>query len=368
MSRHAPKLAAILALLVVPLAHGADECTTAIVSPRAGEERRPLLWKNRDTSVLSNRIVYVKETPFSYLGLADVEDRSGRSVFAGLNSEGFGIINSVAYNLPRKEGEQEDLEGILMADALRTCRTAADFEAYLKANLGRNLGARTNFGVIDAEGAAVIFEVHNHGYERLDAAAAPEGYLVNTNYSRTGKEAKGSGYVRFDRATELLKAAPGPVSARDILRRLARDTGNALVPQPTLGDFAALPGDRDRWVFTRDSINKSYTSAAVVIVGRKPGDPRSRGDPVGAARRADHGRGPAAVGRGGPEPRALLERRRGAAVGARRCASRRSRAPSRRPSARSTSTRAGSTTGTARASCRACCPPRTRCSPARPHS
>jgi hypothetical protein len=276
MSRHAPTLAAILALLAVPLAFGADECTTAIVSPRAGEDGRPLLWKNRDTSVLSNRIVYVKETPFSYLGLADVEDRSGRSVFAGLNSEGFGIINSVAYNLPRKEGEQEDLEGILMADALRTCRTVADFEAYLKANLGRNLGARTNFGVIDAEGTAVIFEVHNHGYERLDAAAAPEGYLVNTNYSRTGKEAKGSGYVRFDRATELLKAAPGPVSARDILRRLARDTGNALVPQPTLDDLAALPGDRARWVFTRDSINKSYTSAAVVIVGRRPGDPRSR--------------------------------------------------------------------------------------------
>ena len=177
MSRHAPMLAAILALLAVPLVLGADECTTAIVSPRAGEEGRPLLWKNRDTSVLSNRIVHVKETPFSYLGLADVEDRSGRSVFAGLNSEGFGIINSVAYNLPRKEGEQEDLEGILMADALRTCRTAADFEAYLKANLGRNLGARTNFGVIDASGAAVIFEVHNHGYERLDAAvrgAAPE--------------------------------------------------------------------------------------------------------------------------------------------------------------------------------------------------
>ncbi len=275
MTGYLRTLLSILALCAMPAA-GADECTTAVVGPRAGEGGRPLLWKNRDTSVLSNRVVYVKETPHSYLGLADLEDRSGRRVFAGVNSEGFGIMNSVAYNLPKKEGEQEDLEGILMADALRTCRTAADFEAYLKANLGRNLGARTNFGVIDADGAAVIFEVHNHGYKRLDAAAAPEGYLVNTNYSRTGQEAKGAGYVRFDRATELLKAAPGPVSARDILRRLARDTGNALVPQPTLGDFAALPGDRDPWVFTRDSINKSYTSAAVVIVGRRPGDPGSR--------------------------------------------------------------------------------------------
>lgn len=275
MARHVQTLLSVLAFFVLPVA-GADECTTAVVGPGAGEDGRSLLWKNRDTSVLSNRVVHVNETPYSYLGLTDLEDRSGRRVFAGVNSEGFGIMNSVAYNLPKKEGEQEDLEGILMADALRTCRTASGFEAYLQANLGRNLGARTNFGVIDAEGAAAIFEVHNHGYKRLDATEAPEGYLVNTNYSRTGQEAKGSGYVRFDRATELLKATPGPISARDILRRLARDTGNALVPQPTLADFAALPGDRDRWVFTRDSINKSYTSAAVVIVGRRPGDPGSR--------------------------------------------------------------------------------------------
>ena len=288
MTRRVRTLLSVAAFFALPAA-GADECTTAVVGPRVGEDGRPLLWKNRDTDVLSNRVVFVKETPYSYLGLADLEARSGRSVFAGVNSEGFAIMNSVAYNLPKKTGESEDREGILMADALRTCRTVADFEAYLKASLGRDLGARANFGVIDAEGGAVIFEVHNHGYERLDAAAAAEGYLVNTNWSRTGQEAKGAGYVRFDRAAELLKSAPRPLSARDILRRLARDTGNALVPQPAPADFAALPGDRDRWVFTRDSINKSYTAAAVVIVGRRPGEPRSRatmwvlpGEPVTA--------------------------------------------------------------------------------------
>jgi hypothetical protein len=282
------QLLPVLVLLAGP-AWGADECTTAVVGPRAGEDGRPILWKNRDTDVLSNRVVFVRETPYSYLGLADLEARTGRSVYAGVNSEGFAIMNSVAYNLPKKAGESEDREGILMADALRTCRTAVDFEAYLKANLGRDLGARANFGVIDAEGAAVIFEVHNHGYERVDAAGAPEGYLVNTNWSRTGEEAKGSGYVRFDRAAELLKAAPRPLTARHILRRLARDTGNALAPQPAPADFAALPGDRDRWVSTWDSIDKSYTAAAVVIVGRRPGGDHSRatmwvlpGEPIAA--------------------------------------------------------------------------------------
>ncbi len=275
MPKNVRSLVPLLVLLAVP-AWAGEECTTVVVGPRAGEDGRPILWKNRDTDVLSNRVVFVKEAPYSYLGLADLEARSGRSVFAGVNSEGFAIMNSVAYNLPKKAGESEDREGILMADALRTCRTAADFEAFLKANLGRDLGARANFGVIDAEGAAVLFEVHNQGYERLDAAGAPEGYLVNTNWSRTGQEAKGSGYVRFERATELLKAGPRPLTARDILRRLARDTGNALVPQPAPAEFAGLPGDRDRWVSTWDSIDKSYTAAAVVIVGRRPGDPRSR--------------------------------------------------------------------------------------------
>lgn len=310
MTRSALALA-VLAALVLPLAATADECTTVIAAPRAVEGGRPLLWKNRDTSVLSNRIVYVKETPYSYLGLADREARSGRTVFAGVNSEGFAIINSVAYNLPRPAGEVEDLEGHIMADALRTCRTVADFEAYLRANLGPDLGARTNFGVIDAEGTAVIFEAHNRGFERLDASAAPEGYLVNTNFSRTGKEAKGSGYVRFDRASELLRAR-SPLSARDILRRVARDTGNALAPQPTLADFATLPGDRDRWIFTRDSVNKSYTSAAVVIVGRRPGDPTSRatmwvlpGEPITAVAVpvwVEAGRSPGPLGTGDEAP------------------------------------------------------------------
>ena len=53
----------------------------------------------------------MKETPFGYLGLADVEDRSGRSVFAGLNSEGFGIINSVAYNLPGRKASRRTSRG-----------------------------------------------------------------------------------------------------------------------------------------------------------------------------------------------------------------------------------------------------------------
>ena len=172
--------------------------------------------------------------------------------------------------------------------------------------------------------------------------------------------------VRCTCGSKILENYIPPFTATAV-QRLARDTGNALVPQPTLGDFAALPGDRDRWVFTRDSINKSYTSAAVVISGRKPGDPRSRatlwvlpGEPITAVALplwVEAGRSPEPFWKGDEAPLWVETLR-----------VRRSRAPSRRPSARSTSTRAGSTTGTARASCRGCCPRRTRCSLARPRS
>jgi hypothetical protein len=89
---------------------GQEGCTAAIVSPQASADGRPLLWKNRDTDALSNKVVFVRDLPFSYLGVTDADDASGRKCFAGLNSVGFGIFNTVAYNLPSETGETMDLE------------------------------------------------------------------------------------------------------------------------------------------------------------------------------------------------------------------------------------------------------------------
>ena len=90
-------------------------CTTAVISPGASAPGRPLLWKNRDTDFLNNKVIFVNESPFSYLALVNAEDRSGRWVYAGLNSAGFAIFNSVAYNLPenkrRDEGYGRDHHG-----------------------------------------------------------------------------------------------------------------------------------------------------------------------------------------------------------------------------------------------------------------
>ena len=279
--KSSPRFALILVLLLVAGAaawgeRGAQECTTAVFSVSATPDGRPILWKNRDTDTLSNKVVFVRDKPHSYLGVVNADDPDGRMVWGGLNSAGLAIANSVAYNLPQAGGEQADLEGIVMADALRTCATVDDVERYFAANLGPDLGAQANFLVIDAKGGASIFEVHNHGFKRLDATSSPQGYMANTNFSRTGAQDQGAGYLRFDRETALLEAAaPKSFTPAWVLQTLARDLGHPLLGNPPREEWKQLPADRPHWVHTNHTINRNSTASVLLVHGVKPGqDPR----------------------------------------------------------------------------------------------
>jgi hypothetical protein len=266
-----------VALGVSPTDARADECSTAIVSGAASVDGCPILWKNRDTDHLANKVVFVAETPYSYLGLADADDASGRRVFLGLNSAGFAIMNTVAYNLPKAAGDAEDLEGTIMADALRLCRTVDDFERYIAANSGRSLGSQANFGAIDAAGGAAVFEVHNRGYQRMQAADQPERYLLVTNFSRSGEADKGRGYVRFDRLVELFRGdEDGKYSFDQILGSFTRDLQNPYLSRLEPSARAKLPAERPYFVYTQQTIDRRSTSSAVVFHGVAPGaDPRN---------------------------------------------------------------------------------------------
>ena len=285
-------------------------CTSAVVAPGGSTTGTSVLWKNRDTSRLSNKLVFVDESPFDYLCLANAGADSGRSCYAGLNDTGFAIMNTVAYNVPEIAGEADDHEGIIMADALRSCRTVDDFERFLEANLGPELGAQTNFGVIDGQGGAAIFEVHNHGIERLDAADQPARYLVNTNFARTGASGEGEGYLRFERASELFGTfAAGRADPEVILRRFSRDLGHPLLDDVALEDLAALPPRPPVWINTRDRIDRPSTASAVVIVGGNGQRPATLwvipGEPLTAAAIplwVEAGRSPAALSEGEKAP------------------------------------------------------------------
>ncbi len=249
-----------------------DACSTAVISPAASAGGGAMLWKNRDTDFLSNKVVFVKAQPYSYLGLVNAEDQTGRFVYAGLNDQGLGIMNSVAYNLYNEKNEMADLEGIIMAEALRTCRTVADFERFIRANLGESLGSQANFGVIDASGRALLFEVANRSCEVFNSAAEAPSYLVNTNFARSGKEGAGAGYLRFEQVSRLLAGLQGgKISHEFIFQNLARDFGHPLLRHPSPAELERSPADPPTWLYTNDSINRPSTSAAVVINGRDPG-------------------------------------------------------------------------------------------------
>lgn len=265
------KIFLIFMVFISLFSFGNEECTTAVISGKATVDGAPILWKNRDTSHLFNKVIFVNEKPYSYIAIVNNEETSGRIVWSGLNEKGFAIMNSAAYNLPLKCGETKDLEGLIMADALRKCANVNDFEKFIKENLGESLGAQANFGVIDAEGNAALFEVHNHGYKRLDAVSFPYFYIVNTNFSRSGEEGKGFGYVRFMQVENMFKSRK-KLSHSYLIVSVIRNIDNPIIPILPMEKWHYLSNKKPYFVYTYDCINRSYTANAFVVHGVKSPD------------------------------------------------------------------------------------------------
>ena len=199
-------------------------CTTAVISASSSANGRPMLWKQRDSGVMYNYVDHFPATDstFAFTGIVNTEDEARASVWSGANSEGFAIMNSMSYGLSPLVSEDRPWEGTIMKKALGICRTVDDFEAYIK-SLPQPNGLEANFGVIDAEGGAAYFEVHDFGYARFDASDAPGGYLVRSNFSLTGREGEGKGYDRYEIADSAMRSRGGGFTAEWILDSLARN-------------------------------------------------------------------------------------------------------------------------------------------------
>ena len=67
-----------------------------------------------------------------YMGLVNSKDKTGKSVWIGVNEKGFAIMNSASYNLNLNDTiEQTGWEGHIIKKALATCATIEDFEKFL---------------------------------------------------------------------------------------------------------------------------------------------------------------------------------------------------------------------------------------------
>ena len=241
-------------------------CTSAVVSGRVTPDGRPLLWKHRDASDLNNRIVHFEAEggKLEFVGLVNGIDTVANEVWAGYNTSGFAIMNTASYNLKNDTSSLSDREGIVMKQALGECRTVEDF-ARLLDSLPRPIGVEANFGVVDALGGAAYFEVNSYEVFRYDVKDSPDGYLLRTNYSVSGRPNEGYGYIRYDNAARLFSRAASECSITPewISGVCSRSFYHTLLGR----DFTT-----DTWVVDQDFIPRRSTSASVVIEGVKSGE------------------------------------------------------------------------------------------------
>ena len=248
----------------------ADACTSAIVSGNITNSGRPIVWKNRDTGVEDNFVCRsVSPEGMRYVGLYNAGDSLLRDAWAGFNEAGFVIMNTASYNLAPDTTEYVDQEGYVMRRALSLCHTLADFEVLLD-TIAKPMGVQANFGVMDAKGNGAYYETDDHHYKKYSLADKPSDIIIRTNYSYSGTEGGGYGYLRENNAKMLLRPY---VKNRSITPEvftdvLSRSFYHSLFDRD-------LSRTNDRWIIDQDFIPRYTSTASVAFELPRPDEPES---------------------------------------------------------------------------------------------
>lgn len=261
-------------LMVAVVAAGAAEaagCTLAVISGKATQSGRALMWKNRDTDKVDNKTLYLTGPKYAFIALVDAGDSNGEEAWGGLNSEGFAVMNSQTddQGSPGKDGADN---GRFMRRALGECANVAEFEALLGKVRGK-LDLTANFGAIDAEGNACFFETSPTSFVKFDtkdARVAPFGYIARTNYGFTSPDNfKGGGYIRFERISHILETGfgQGRIDPAFILQQSSRDLVHEKLHSYPLG--RELPDDpaEPLYINTNDTINRNSSVSVILFEG-----------------------------------------------------------------------------------------------------
>jgi hypothetical protein len=265
-------LAFLLVMNVCSLA-----CTSAVISGKITPDGRPLLWKHRDSDYNENKLMYLHGLKYDFIAVVNSVDTDGEEVWMGSNSKGFSIINTMSYNLTGYETcKAQDDEGRLMKYALGVCSSVEEFEKFLEDKKDK-FGVSSNFGVIDANGSAAYFEVDCKSvvkYDVNDPTVAPDGYLIRTNFSCSGKNENGKGYFRYDTAAKIFSEAykSKNISLSFILDKADRCLQNSVLNNDLYS--SELPKDTldGRFIPFRDYIVRYSTTSSMIIQGVKFGE------------------------------------------------------------------------------------------------
>ena len=254
-------------------------CSSAVISGRVTPDGRPLLWKNRETGHLKNHMAYVKGELYDFVANVNSDSfPAEKEAWIGTNTAGFSLMNTQSYNLVRGDIVDSDrgpANGRVIYRALEVCATVQDFCHFLD-TIAKPSGIEANFGVIDAQGGAAMFEVDEHSYKMFDANdpnVAPHGYVARTNFSNGGELNVGSGYVRHMEVERVLQkaCAMGGITPQIIFNGLSRSFRNNILDiDLRSGDFN-MP-KTSGWFTDQDFIPRKNTSCSIVVQGVRKGE------------------------------------------------------------------------------------------------
>lgn len=261
-------------------------CTLVVISGRVTADQRPLLWKNRDyASAPRNEVTILTDGKYRVVAVVNAGSRS--AVWMGQNEAGLCIGNSLSEDLRNGKKNRGPSNGRFMKELLQSCATIDEVIAYLEKT--NKTGRRTigNFGIIDAEGGAAMFEIGPNAYVMFDAndpEVAPDGYIVRSNFATTAnqlqpmptpKECAQIGSAgRYCRARELLADRQQELTLRFVVQNMTRDLAVDGTPIP--GSINSVGGPLPEVIQTQNTISRNTTVSAAVFHGvQQNEDPRS---------------------------------------------------------------------------------------------
>lgn len=274
MKQKMKKLTVIVITFLLFLYFGQTKaCTIAVISGKYTKDGRPLLWKNRDTWAVHNKIMYFNGNKYKYMGLVNSQDLLGKSLWIGMNETGFAIMNSNSYNLTIGDTTKHSgLEGRLIKYALENFSSVKEFQAYLD-KMEKPTRLEGNFGVIDGKGGAALFELGFDNYTKFDANdpnVAPFGYVLRGNYSFTGNYGEeSSGYIRYNTVNELFyqASATNSFDAQFVMQDVTRGLKHSLLKIDLYKQYASAPQNTPTYAFFHDFIPRKSTASACVVQG-----------------------------------------------------------------------------------------------------
>lgn len=243
-------------------------CTSFIISGKATPSGRPMMFKNRDTDELNNRIAHFQGDKYAFMGLVNAPSLDGE-VWAGMNEAGLCIMNTASYNLREDQLDcQMDREGEFMYHVLGQCANIQEFENWLE-TYPQPWGVEANFGIIDAQGGAAYYEINNHRWIKYDVNDEANGYRVVTNFSFAGRYEDYEGWERYQTATAIMQekfSREKEMTAIDAINYFSRTYRHEVL------QLNYSPVNTPEYAVDQDFIPRRITSAVVCFEGVMAGD------------------------------------------------------------------------------------------------